>query len=161
MRQALHEYRDEASRRVRAYRTLPAFAAATGLRPEEWQALERRDIDRAARLLTVRRTVCGGEVVELGKTPAPAARCRSPGGRSAALDALPPRLDTTLVFPAPQGGPVNLDNWRRRQWAPAVEASGTRNPPASTTCAGRSPRTRWRPGSRCSSWPASWARRWR
>jgi integrase len=51
-----------------AYRTLPAFVAATGLRPEEWQALERRDIDRAARVLTVRRTVSGGEVVELGKT---------------------------------------------------------------------------------------------
>ena len=51
-----------------AYRPLPAFAAATGLRPEEWQALERRDIDRSASLLTVRRTVSSGEVVELGKT---------------------------------------------------------------------------------------------
>ncbi len=50
------------------YRPLPVFAAATGLRPEEWQALERRDIDRRAGILTVRRTVSSGEVVELTKT---------------------------------------------------------------------------------------------
>src|SRR5947209_973109 len=57
------------------YRPLPAFAAATGLRPEEWQALERRDVDRRAGVLNVVRTATGGkhrdappEVVELGKT---------------------------------------------------------------------------------------------
>ena len=50
------------------YRPLPVFAAATGLRPEEWAALERRDIDRQRRVLTVHRTVSGGEVVELAKT---------------------------------------------------------------------------------------------
>src|SRR5215216_634866 len=46
-----------------AYRPLPAFAAATGLRPEEWQALERRAIDRNAELLSVRRTISSSEVV--------------------------------------------------------------------------------------------------
>jgi integrase len=50
------------------YRPLPAFAAATGLRPEEWQALERRDIDRDAGVLNVSRTVSSGEVVDLAKT---------------------------------------------------------------------------------------------
>jgi integrase len=58
------------------YRALPAFAAATGLRPEEWQALERRDVDRVAGILNVRRTVSSGEVVELAKRRAAAARCR-------------------------------------------------------------------------------------
>jgi len=49
-------------------RAIPLFAAATGLRPEEWQALERRDVDRGGRILHVRRTVSSGEVVDLGKT---------------------------------------------------------------------------------------------
>jgi integrase len=35
------------------YRPMPAFAAATGLRPEEWAALERRDIDRGAGIVNV------------------------------------------------------------------------------------------------------------
>src|SRR5262245_6804954 len=53
-----------------AYVPLPAFAAATGLRPEEWQALERRDVDRRGGIVNVRRTVSSGAVVELAKTSA-------------------------------------------------------------------------------------------
>lgn len=110
------------------YAPLPAFAAATGLRPEEWQALERRDVDRQARILTVRRTVSSGEVVELGKTQR--SRRQVPLARRAlqALDAIPPRLDTPLIFPAPHGGVLSLDNWRRRTWAPAIEAAGVALP---------------------------------
>ena len=33
-----------------------------------------------------------------------------------------------LIFPAPGGGLLNLDNFRRRQWLPAIEASGVRRP---------------------------------
>jgi integrase len=120
-----------------AYRTLPAFAAATGLRPEEWQALERGDIDRRSRVVNVRRTVSttlgddGREqrkVVELAKTSR--SRRQVPLSRRAleALDALPARLDTPLLYPAPEGGLLNLDNFRSREWAPAVEASGTATP---------------------------------
>jgi len=74
------------------YAPLPAFAAATGLRPEEWQALERRDVDRRSAILTVRQTISSGAVIELGKTER--SRRQVPLSRRAvaALDALPPRL---------------------------------------------------------------------
>jgi integrase len=103
-----------------AYRALPVFAAATGLRPEEWQALERRDIDRRSRVLNVLRTISDGEVVELGKTSGARRQLPLSGRAVAALDWIPPRLDTPLVFPAPQDGLLNLDNFRRREWVPAV-----------------------------------------
>jgi integrase len=110
------------------YRPVPAFAAATGLRPEEWQALERRDVDKAARVVNVVRTASDGKVVELGKTSG--ARRQVPLSKVAirALDELPPRLDTPLLFPSTGGSLMNLDNWRRREWAPAIAASGVAIP---------------------------------
>jgi integrase len=110
------------------YQPLPAFAAATGLRPEEWQALERRDIDRHAGVLNVLRTVSDGEVVELAKNSR--SRRQVPLSRRslAALHALHPRLDTSLLFPSPEGRVLHLDNFRYREWAPAIEASGVREP---------------------------------
>lgn len=110
------------------YAPLPIFAAATGLRPEEWQALERRDLDRRAGVVNVLRTVSDGELVELAKTNV--SRRQVPLSRRAiaALDAIPPRLTTPLIFPSPKGGLLNLYNFRRRQWAPAIEASGVRAP---------------------------------
>jgi len=42
----------------------------------------------------------------------------------AAVEALPPRVDTPLVFPAAQGGHIGLDTWRTREWYPALEAAG-------------------------------------
>ncbi len=110
------------------YAPLPAFAAATGLRPEEWQALERRDIDRRGRLLNVLRTVSDGETVELGKTSGARRQVPLSLRALAALDSILPRIDTPLLFPSPAGRGLNLDNWRRRMWAPAIEAAGIAPP---------------------------------
>jgi len=109
-------------------RAIPLFAAATGLRPEEWQALERRDVDRGGRILHVRRTVSSGEVVDLGKTKRSRRQIPLTGRALDALDLVPPRLDTPLLFPADRGGVINLDNFRRREWHPAVEAAGIPTP---------------------------------
>jgi integrase len=110
------------------YTPLPKFASSTGLRPEEWGAAERCDVDRRERILNVRRTISSGEVVELAKTAR--SRRQVPLSRRAleALDELTPRLDTPLLFAAPAGGPIDLHNFRNREWAPAVEASGVRRP---------------------------------
>jgi integrase len=44
------------------YGPMVIFAAATGLRPAEWLALERRDIDRDARVVYVRRSFTKGRL---------------------------------------------------------------------------------------------------
>jgi integrase len=110
------------------YAPLPAFAAATGLRPEEWSALERRHVDRARRVVRVEQKNVDAAVVPGGKTTNSVREVPLTGRALAAHDELPPRLDTPLLFPAPEGGPLNPDNFRKREWAPAVEASGVAKP---------------------------------
>jgi integrase len=112
-----------------AYRPLPAFGAATGLRPEEWSALERRHVDRTRRLLRVEQKNVAGTIVPGTKRPGDTGR-EVPLTRAAlaALDLIPPRLDTTLLFPAAKGQPLDLDNFRKRVWVPAIEAAGVTTP---------------------------------
>jgi hypothetical protein len=97
----------------------------------------------------------------MGKNPAKLAG--RPGAAFAlnALDALSARLDTPLLFPAPEGGLLNLDNWRRRQWGPAVEAAGVRTPARIYDLRSTFASNALRPVSRCSSWRGSWAPAWR
>jgi integrase len=105
------------------YRPIVTFAVGTGLRPEEWCALERSDVDRDAGLVHVRRRFTRGELKEGTKTvPERAVPLRQ--RVLDALDELPPRIDTRLLFPAPRGGYIDLDRFRHREWAPALRAAG-------------------------------------
>jgi integrase len=104
------------------YGPMVVFAAETGLRTNEWVALERRDIDKRGQAVVIQRRYSDGVLTPYPKT----GRRRVPLSRRAmqALEALPPRLDSPLLFPAPRGGHLNLDNWRTRDWYPALEAAG-------------------------------------
>jgi integrase len=46
----------------------------------------------------------------------------------AALGRIPARLASPLLFTTLDGGPLNLNNFRRRVWLPAVKASGVERP---------------------------------
>jgi integrase len=102
------------------------LAAETGLRTNEWVPLERRDIDRSGPALHVLRRYADGVLTPYPKTRKARRRVPLTARASEAIESLPPRIDTPLLFPAERGGYINLANWRTRVWYPALEAAGVR-----------------------------------
>jgi integrase len=100
------------------------FAAATGLRPGEWLALEHRDIDRQARVLYVRRAWRNGRL-KCPKTEASIRAVPLQAIALAALDQLQSDGRSPLVFHTACGGYFDLHNFRTRHWKPAQIAAGT------------------------------------
>jgi len=107
------------------YRPMVIFAAATGLRPAEWLALEWRDIDLEVRVVYVHRSFTNGRL----KCPKTEASRRAVPLQTIALEALDrqrPGRYSALVFPAQRGGYLDLHNFRNREWTPAQLAAGQR-----------------------------------
>lgn len=105
-------------------RAIPLLGCLTGLRPSELLGLERRDIDRDARLLYVRRVLVAGNLRTYGKTHH---SLRVVPLVQPALDALAAhtmRIDTPLVFTTRNGTPIDLHRFRARHWTPALRAVG-------------------------------------
>jgi integrase len=115
----------------RRYHAFVLVAAYTGLRAGELIGLRCKHVDLLHRTITVVEQVqyIGGRHEVLG--PKSAAGRRSvavPGLVVESLDAhlasfAEPGRDG-LVFPAPEGGFLRLENFRKRVWQPAVAAAG-------------------------------------
>jgi hypothetical protein len=70
-----------------AYGPLVVFVAETGLRTNEWVALERRDVDKAAQVVTVQRRFADGVLTNFPEDRALAARHSPDGARTRRLRA--------------------------------------------------------------------------
>jgi integrase len=99
------------------------FAAATGMRPGEWVALQHRDVDRAGRVAYVHRSFSKGRLTS-PKTEASIRAVPLQARALAALEQLPPGNPGDLLFPAERGGYLDLHNFRNRNWKPAQIALG-------------------------------------
>lgn len=96
------------------YGPMIIFAAATGLRPAEWIALEKRDVDRDGRVVYVRRAFTKGEL----KRPKTEASTRAVPLQARALDALDrisERSGAPLLFPGERGGYLDVHHFRPYQ----------------------------------------------
>jgi integrase len=137
------------------YGPMVVFAAATGLRPSELFALERRDIDRALGVVYVRRAYANGRL----KHTKTRLSTRAVPLQAIALDALD-RL-------APSENPILFANLRAVVSTSAASAAATgsrrRSRPASsrsgicTICVTPTRPSRSVPASRCSRSRVSWA----
>ena len=99
------------------YGPMVLFAAATGLRPGEWLALEQRDIDRDAQVVCIRRTFRNGRIMT-PQDEGERARCSVAGDRVPAC-LLAERLGFSFVewegmtFSDGRSGPLSMDGQER------------------------------------------------
>ena len=71
----------------------------------------------------IERAFSYGQVKPL-KTQGSRRRVPLPARAAEVLEQIPRRLDTRLVFPGSRGAHIDLRNWRKREWKPALEAAG-------------------------------------
>ena len=103
---------------------IAAELVGTGLRPEELWALERRDLDLDAGVLSVERVYSQRRLKDCAKSSRQRRRVPLRQRVVDALRALPPRLDTPILFPAARGGHIDGEKFRYRDWTPALRAAG-------------------------------------
>ena len=138
------------------YQPMVMFAAATGLRPAEWLALEWRDLDLEARVVYVHRSFTKGRL----KCPKTEASRRAVPLQTIALEAIkrqPASWQSGLLFLAERGGYLDLHNFRNREWKSANSLRGSSLYAGSTIFDTPLRPSRSVPASPPSSSPAIWA----
>jgi integrase len=106
------------------YRALPFVLVGCGLRPEEAFGLHRSDVDRTGGVLRVERRFTDGTLKPGGKTGGSVRAVPLRKVVLDAIDAMPVRIDTPVLFPLPRGGHIDIEKFRHREWTPALRAAG-------------------------------------
>jgi len=113
------------------YRALVILGCHAGPRIGELAALDRSSVDLSGGKLRITRTASEVRGVLTLKTPKTRAGKRTVPLDSRAIEALSGHLDTftgphadSPLFPAPDGDRLRPNNFRERQWQPAVKAAG-------------------------------------
>ena len=113
------------------YRVLVFVVAYTGLRAGELTALRRKDVDLLHRTITVTEQVHSISGQHVVTSPKSAASRRSVARPTIVVGELEKHLTSYaepgvegLVFPAPEGGFLRIENFRKRVWNPAVHVAG-------------------------------------
>jgi integrase len=138
------------------YRPMVIFAAATGLRPAEWLALEWRDIDLEGRVVYVHRSFTKGRL----KCPKTEASRRAVPLQTIALEAIERQRasrQSALVFPAERGGYLDRHNFATGSGSLRSSRPGSRRCVGSTISATPSRTSRSVPAYPPSTSPAAWA----
>jgi len=100
------------------------FAAATGLRPGEWVALEHRDIDHDSRVVYVRRAFTK-RAAQVHQNRSQRPRRAAPGDRACRTRATAGRAHITPAVPSYSRRLPRPAQLRTRAWKPAQVAAGT------------------------------------
>jgi integrase len=104
------------------YGPMMVFAAATGLRPSELFGLERRDVDRDAGVVYIRRAYANGRL----KHTKTRLSNRAVPLQAKALQALGrlPDSESEILFPNTRARRIDFRSFGRRHWKPAQTAAG-------------------------------------
>ena len=98
------------------------FSVGTGVRPEEALALDWQHVDLDAKAVAIHRAFAKGRLKTYSKTARSRRRVPLRAKVVEAIEQLPKREG--ILFPAPNGGRIDINNWRSREWAPAFKAAG-------------------------------------